>query len=136
MVFVGHYIHFYILVLQPLSRSVCLCKLPCKKGQSGPTYESLQAVFDLQAFRPAVNLSNPTIANISFTLYAVLGVVSGRNPLRLFRMRNVSNLNSNFNPNLALFLFSIFQNEKTQILSTFLWLRLVSSNEGHVFKAL
>ncbi|XP_061153187.1 5-hydroxytryptamine receptor 3A-like [Syngnathus typhle] len=49
----------------------------------------MQAVFDLQAFRPAVNLSNPTVTNISFTLYAVLGV-----------------------------------NEKTQILTTFLWLRL------------
>ncbi|KAF7667213.1 hypothetical protein LDENG_00071980 [Lucifuga dentata] len=36
----------------------------------------MQAVFDLQAFRPAVNLSNPTVTNISFTLYAVLGVVS------------------------------------------------------------
>ncbi|XP_068599610.1 5-hydroxytryptamine receptor 3A [Brachionichthys hirsutus] len=49
----------------------------------------MQAVFDVKPFRPAVNLSNPTIANISFTLYAVLGV-----------------------------------NEKTQILTTFLWLRL------------
>ncbi|XP_069009623.1 uncharacterized protein [Embiotoca jacksoni] len=48
----------------------------------------MQAVFDLKPFRPAVNLSNPTITNISFTLYAVLGV-----------------------------------NEKTQILTTFLWLR-------------
>uniref|UniRef100_A0A3B3VXW6 5-hydroxytryptamine receptor 3C-like n=1 Tax=Poecilia latipinna TaxID=48699 RepID=A0A3B3VXW6_9TELE len=35
----------------------------------------MQAVFDMQPFRPAVNLSNPTVANISFTLYAVLGVV-------------------------------------------------------------
>uniref|UniRef100_A0A3B4XBP8 5-hydroxytryptamine receptor 3A-like n=1 Tax=Seriola lalandi dorsalis TaxID=1841481 RepID=A0A3B4XBP8_SERLL len=43
---------------------------------NGPTYESMQAVFDLQPFRPAVNLSNPTITNISFTLYAVLGVVT------------------------------------------------------------
>ncbi|KAF4083067.1 hypothetical protein AMELA_G00135780 [Ameiurus melas] len=61
----------------------------CRPGQSGPTYESLQEVFDRKPFRPAVNLSNPTITNISFTLYAVLGV-----------------------------------NEKTQILTTFLWLRL------------
>ncbi|XP_058257344.1 5-hydroxytryptamine receptor 3A-like [Hemibagrus wyckioides] len=61
----------------------------CRPGHSGPTHESLQEVFDRKAFRPAVNLSNPTIANISFTLYAVLGV-----------------------------------NEKTQILTTFLWLRL------------
>ncbi|TNN75543.1 5-hydroxytryptamine receptor 3C [Liparis tanakae] len=45
------------------------------KGHSGPTYESMQAVFDREPFRPAVNLSNPTITNISFTLYAVLGVV-------------------------------------------------------------
>uniref|UniRef100_A0A4W5L0V5 5-hydroxytryptamine (serotonin) receptor 3A n=1 Tax=Hucho hucho TaxID=62062 RepID=A0A4W5L0V5_9TELE len=60
-------------------------------GHSGPTYESMQTVFDRISFRPAVNLSNPTIANISFTLYAVLGV-----------------------------------NEKTQILTTFLWLRLVN----------
>lgn len=59
-----------------LSVSLCYCKLSCKEGQSGPTHESLQSVFDLQPFRPAVNLSNPTIANISFTLYAVLGVVS------------------------------------------------------------
>ncbi|XP_061832022.1 5-hydroxytryptamine receptor 3A-like [Nerophis lumbriciformis] len=49
----------------------------------------MQDVFDLQAFRPVVNLSTPTVTNISFTLYAVLGV-----------------------------------NEKTQILTTFLWLRL------------
>uniref|UniRef100_I3K3M2 5-hydroxytryptamine (serotonin) receptor 3A n=1 Tax=Oreochromis niloticus TaxID=8128 RepID=I3K3M2_ORENI len=56
--------------------SVCYSILSCKNGHSGPTHESLQAVFDLQAFRPAVNLSNPTITNISFTLYAVLGVVS------------------------------------------------------------
>uniref|UniRef100_A0A3B3VXG3 5-hydroxytryptamine receptor 3C-like n=1 Tax=Poecilia latipinna TaxID=48699 RepID=A0A3B3VXG3_9TELE len=45
-------------------------------SQNGPTHESMQAVFDMQPFRPAVNLSNPTVANISFTLYAVLGVVS------------------------------------------------------------
>ncbi|CAL8253072.1 unnamed protein product [Merluccius merluccius] len=70
---------------------VCQSKLTCKEGHSGPTYESIQDVFDLKAFRPAVNLSNPTIANISFTLYAVLGV-----------------------------------NEKTQILTTFLWLRLAN----------
>uniref|UniRef100_A0A672J4C5 5-hydroxytryptamine (serotonin) receptor 3A n=1 Tax=Salarias fasciatus TaxID=181472 RepID=A0A672J4C5_SALFA len=76
------------------SVSVCFSKLTCEEGHSGPTYESMQAVFDLKPFRPAVNLSNPTIANISFTLYAVLGV-----------------------------------NEKTQILSTFLWLRLYWHNE-------
>ncbi|XP_062869425.1 uncharacterized protein LOC134331821 [Trichomycterus rosablanca] len=63
--------------------------LMCESHHSGPTYESLQEVFDRKPFRPAVNLSNPTITNISFTLYAVLGV-----------------------------------NEKTQILTTFLWLRL------------
>ncbi|XP_054645682.1 5-hydroxytryptamine receptor 3A-like [Dunckerocampus dactyliophorus] len=54
----------------------------------------MQAVFDLQAFRPVVNLSNPTVTNISFTLYAILGV-----------------------------------NEKTQILTTFLWLRLYWNHE-------
>uniref|UniRef100_A0A4W4E7L4 5-hydroxytryptamine (serotonin) receptor 3A n=1 Tax=Electrophorus electricus TaxID=8005 RepID=A0A4W4E7L4_ELEEL len=70
--------------------SLSLCELTCQKGHSGPTYESLQEVFDRKPFRPAVNLHNPTTVNISFTLYAVLGV-----------------------------------NEKTQILTTFLWLRLV-----------
>ncbi|KAJ8418886.1 hypothetical protein AAFF_G00003850 [Aldrovandia affinis] len=71
-----------------------LCRLTCREGHSGPTYESLQTVFDRKPFRPAVNLSNPTITNISFTLYAVLGV-----------------------------------NEKTQILTTFLWLRLYWHHE-------
>uniref|UniRef100_A0A8C6SAS5 5-hydroxytryptamine receptor 3A n=1 Tax=Neogobius melanostomus TaxID=47308 RepID=A0A8C6SAS5_9GOBI len=80
--FLNVYIFFYIL------------KLQCMEGHSGPTYESMQAVFDLKEFRPAVNLSNPTITNISFTLYAVLGV-----------------------------------NEKTQILTTFLWLRLYWHHE-------
>ncbi|XP_051979667.1 5-hydroxytryptamine receptor 3A-like [Xyrauchen texanus] len=63
--------------------------LHCEDGQSGPTYDSLQEVIDRKSFRPSVNLSNPTITNISFTLYAILGV-----------------------------------NEKAQILTTFLWLRL------------
>ncbi|XP_067086106.1 5-hydroxytryptamine receptor 3A-like [Osmerus mordax] len=67
----------------------CHSVLTCKEGHSGPTHESIQTVLDRKSFRPAVNLSNPTITNISFTLYAVLGV-----------------------------------NEKTQILTTFLWLRL------------
>ncbi|KAL4608185.1 5-hydroxytryptamine receptor 3A-like [Arapaima gigas] len=82
-----------ILLLAPcllLTVSPSLCLLKCEEGHSGPTYESLQYVIDRKYFRPAVNLSNPTISNISFTLYAVLGV-----------------------------------NEKTQILTTFLWLRLV-----------
>uniref|UniRef100_A0A3B3UTG1 5-hydroxytryptamine receptor 3C-like n=1 Tax=Poecilia latipinna TaxID=48699 RepID=A0A3B3UTG1_9TELE len=70
-----------------------------KEGKSGPTHESMQAVFDMQPFRPAVNLSNPTVANISFTLYAVLGV-----------------------------------NEKAQLLTTFLWLRLFWHNEYLVWE--
>ncbi|KAM4547883.1 5-hydroxytryptamine receptor 3A-like [Odontesthes bonariensis] len=77
-----------------LSVPICHSELTCKEGHSGPTHESMQAVFDLKSFRPVVNLSNPTIANISFTLYAVLGV-----------------------------------NEKTQILTTFLWLRLYWHHE-------
>uniref|UniRef100_A0A3B5KW89 5-hydroxytryptamine (serotonin) receptor 3A n=1 Tax=Xiphophorus couchianus TaxID=32473 RepID=A0A3B5KW89_9TELE len=70
-----------------------------EEGRSGPTHDSMQAVFDMQPFRPAVNLSNPTITNISFTLYAVLGV-----------------------------------NEKAQLLTTFLWLRLFWRNEYLVWE--
>ncbi|XP_020558472.1 5-hydroxytryptamine receptor 3A-like [Oryzias latipes] len=81
--------YFYVWLV-----SVLPGKLICKEGNSGPTHESLKAVFDLQPFRPAENLTNPTITNISFTLYAVLGV-----------------------------------NEKAQLLSTFLWLRLYWHNE-------
>ncbi|KAM9831440.1 uncharacterized protein ACB057_018630 [Neosynchiropus ocellatus] len=77
-----------------MTHTVVHSSLTCEEGHSGPTHESIQAVFDLQPFRPAVNLSNPTVTNISFTLYAVLGV-----------------------------------NEKTQILSTFLWLRLYWHHE-------
>ncbi|XP_077573945.1 5-hydroxytryptamine receptor 3A-like [Stigmatopora nigra] len=83
-----------ISTLLLLTASLCHNKLTCKEGESGPSHESMQAVFDLQAFRPVVNLSNPTVTNISFTLYAVLGV-----------------------------------NEKTQILTTFLWLRLYWHHE-------
>ncbi|XP_016106194.1 5-hydroxytryptamine receptor 3E-like [Sinocyclocheilus grahami] len=92
-----------ILVLKYLARLACMKKscdknfevsclakmLRCEEGQSGPTYDSLQEVIDKKSFRPSVNLSSPTITNISFTLYAILGV-----------------------------------NEKAQILTTFLWLRL------------
>ncbi|XP_069476345.1 5-hydroxytryptamine receptor 3C-like [Ambystoma mexicanum] len=63
--------------------------LACTGSQSGPSYESLQEVFSRKSFRPTLNYSRPTSANISFTIYAILGV-----------------------------------NEKTQILTTFLWLRL------------
>ncbi|XP_039626088.1 5-hydroxytryptamine receptor 3A-like [Polypterus senegalus] len=74
--------------------SVACAILICDKKHSGPTYESLQDVFNKKSFRPAFNLSSPTITNISFTLYAVLGV-----------------------------------NEKTQLLTTFLWLRLYWHHE-------
>lgn len=67
---------FACLCVSSPSVSLCLCELTCREGHSGPTYESLQQVFDRKPYRPAHNLSNPTIANISFTLYAVLGVVS------------------------------------------------------------
>ncbi|CAL8345264.1 unnamed protein product [Gadus morhua 'NCC'] len=88
-----------ILTSLLLTGFVCQGKLTCKEGHSGPTYESMQEVFDKKSFRPAVNLSNPTITNISFTLYAVLGV-----------------------------------NEKTQILTTFLWLRLYWHHEFMVWE--
>ncbi|KAM8887732.1 5-hydroxytryptamine receptor 3A [Synchiropus picturatus] len=85
--------HQLLGVFWTLATQIC-SSLTCEEGHSGPTHESIQAVFDLQPFRPAVNLSNPTVTNISFTLYAVLGV-----------------------------------NEKTQILTTFLWLRLYWHHE-------
>uniref|UniRef100_A0A3B4CI49 5-hydroxytryptamine receptor 3A n=1 Tax=Pygocentrus nattereri TaxID=42514 RepID=A0A3B4CI49_PYGNA len=58
--------------------SLSVCELRCLPGDSGPSFDSLQEVFDRKPFRPAVNLSNPTITNISFTLYAVLGRVPDR----------------------------------------------------------
>ncbi|XP_053316337.1 5-hydroxytryptamine receptor 3A-like [Spea bombifrons] len=69
-------------------------ELQCTGSEAGPTYESLQNVFDKKSFRPTLNYSRPTSVNISFTLYAVLGV-----------------------------------NEKSQILTTFLWLRLFWQHE-------
>ncbi|KAJ8374256.1 hypothetical protein SKAU_G00048360 [Synaphobranchus kaupii] len=60
---------FFLLTVAPAEGG-----LTCKEGHSGPTYESMQTVFDRKPFRPSVNLSNPTVTNISFTLYAVLGV--------------------------------------------------------------
>ncbi|XP_075122985.1 5-hydroxytryptamine receptor 3A-like [Leptodactylus fuscus] len=64
-------------------------ELECSGSEAGPSYESLQSVFDKKPFRPTLNYSRPTSVNISFTIYAVLGV-----------------------------------NEKSQILTTFLWVRL------------
>ncbi|KAG2463193.1 5HT3A protein, partial [Polypterus senegalus] len=60
--------------LREIVISVACAILICDKKHSGPTYESLQDVFNKKSFRPAFNLSSPTITNISFTLYAVLGV--------------------------------------------------------------
>ncbi|XP_018432003.1 PREDICTED: 5-hydroxytryptamine receptor 3A-like [Nanorana parkeri] len=69
-------------------------ELQCSGSEAGPSYESLQSVFDKKSFRPTLNYSRPTSVNISFTIYAVLGV-----------------------------------NEKTQILTTFLWLRMFWQHE-------
>ncbi|CAJ0965340.1 unnamed protein product [Ranitomeya imitator] len=69
-------------------------ELQCSASEAGPSYESLQSVFNTNSFRPTFNYSRPTSVNISFTIYAVLGV-----------------------------------NEKTQILTTFLWLRLFWQHE-------
>eukprot|EP00079_Xenopus_tropicalis_P035761 XP_017949532.1 PREDICTED: uncharacterized protein htr3c [Xenopus tropicalis] len=69
-------------------------ELRCTEPASGPSYESLREVFDKKSLRPTLNYSRPTSVNISFTIYAVLGV-----------------------------------NEKSQILTTFLWLRMFWYNE-------
>ncbi|XP_053316343.1 5-hydroxytryptamine receptor 3A-like [Spea bombifrons] len=69
-------------------------ELQCTGSEAGPTHESLQNVFEKKSFRPTLNYSRPTSVNISFTIYAVLGV-----------------------------------NEKSQILSTFLWLRMFWQHE-------
>nr|DBA26327.1 TPA: hypothetical protein GDO54_010603 [Pyxicephalus adspersus] len=69
-------------------------ELQCSGSEAGPSYESLQTVFDRKPFRPTLNYSRPTSVNISFTIYAVLGV-----------------------------------NEKSQILTTFLWLRMFWQHE-------
>ncbi|XP_063775371.1 5-hydroxytryptamine receptor 3A-like [Pseudophryne corroboree] len=69
-------------------------ELHCTGSEAGPSHESLQTVFTKKSFRPTLNYSRPTSVNISFTMYAVLGV-----------------------------------NEKSQILTTFLWLRLFWQHE-------
>ncbi|XP_043926700.1 5-hydroxytryptamine receptor 3E-like [Protopterus annectens] len=90
----GPEIDFSTVTLSNKEGTCITSKLICTNSETGPSYESLQEVFSRKPFRPSVNYSNPTSANISFTLYAVLGV-----------------------------------NEKTQILTTFLWLRLFWYNE-------
>ncbi|KAM8953074.1 5-hydroxytryptamine receptor 3A-like [Pelodytes ibericus] len=69
-------------------------ELQCTGNETGPTQESIQNVFNKKSFRPTLNYSRPTSVNISFTIYAVLGV-----------------------------------NEKSQILTTFLWLRMFWQHE-------
>uniref|UniRef100_A0A8C4RTV1 5-hydroxytryptamine receptor 3A-like n=1 Tax=Erpetoichthys calabaricus TaxID=27687 RepID=A0A8C4RTV1_ERPCA len=107
--------------------SIACAILICDKKHSGPTYESLQDVFNKKSFRPAFNLSSPTITNISFTLYAVLGVVS------IFTYTSgtddISTCETGPVLSLALLSFLLFQNEKTQLLTTFLWLRLYWHHE-------
>lgn len=51
--------------------------IKCTKfGQHGAYPTLLDSVFDRKAFRPTANFSIPTLINISFTLSAILGVVS------------------------------------------------------------
>ena len=45
-------------------------------GQNGKYMTVLDSVFERKAFRPAINFSIPTIVNISFTVSAILDVVS------------------------------------------------------------
>ncbi|XP_029473194.1 5-hydroxytryptamine receptor 3A-like [Rhinatrema bivittatum] len=66
----------------------------CSGGDSETFLDSFSHVFSKKAFRPAHNLMQPTVVNISITLYAILGV-----------------------------------NEKDQLLTTFLWLKMVWFND-------
>ena len=45
-------------------------------SQNGKYTTALDSVFERKAFRPAINFSIPTIVNISFTVSAILDVVS------------------------------------------------------------
>ncbi|XP_053567914.1 5-hydroxytryptamine receptor 3A-like [Bombina bombina] len=81
------------------NRPVQSAELQCSGSQLGPSYESLLDVFAKKSFRPTLNYSHPTSVNISFTIYAVLGV-----------------------------------NEKSQILTTFIWLRLFWQHEFLTWK--
>ncbi|KAM4772179.1 5-hydroxytryptamine receptor 3A-like [Rhinophrynus dorsalis] len=69
-------------------------RLNCTGGQTENFLDSFREVFLRKAFRPVRDLNQPTVVNISITLYAILGV-----------------------------------NEKDQLLTSFLWLRMVWFNE-------
>ncbi|XP_063297795.1 5-hydroxytryptamine receptor 3C-like [Pelobates fuscus] len=84
----------HVKFIGALGSAIRSSELQCTGSETGPSEESLMAVFEKKALRPTLNYSRPTSVNISFTLYAVLGV-----------------------------------NEKSQILTTFLWLRLFWQNE-------
>ncbi|KAM4694322.1 5-hydroxytryptamine receptor 3A-like [Discoglossus pictus] len=84
----------YAELMRSLARlSRVKAELKCTGSNHGPSSESLQEAASKKFIRPTWNYSDPTVVNVSFTLYAVLGV-----------------------------------NEKTQILTTFIWLRLFWPN--------
>ncbi|KAM4694323.1 5-hydroxytryptamine receptor 3A-like [Discoglossus pictus] len=66
----------------------------CTGRRTEDFLDSFTYIFARKAFRPVRDLNQPTVVNISITLYAILGV-----------------------------------NEKDQLLTTFLWLRMVWFNE-------
>lgn len=57
-------------------------------GQNGLYTTALDSVFERKAFRPVINYSIPTIVNISFTVSAILDVVS-TDSLALLSMLNL-----------------------------------------------
>lgn len=91
--------------------------------------EALDPVFNLSAIRPVMNLSTPTNVSIYFTLFGILGVVSDKVMSAIGH--STAFINST-HPEIVSTqtMFSSSQDEKAQVLTTYIWQTLVSASSS------
>lgn len=101
---------------------------------SEPTTKSLlnamkEEVISYSEARPVISLKTPTNVSVDLTLYGILGVVSKSMEDYIFYLKKITKLwhsnNTNSTKNGYRYIYFPFQNEKSQVLETYLWVRTV-----------
>lgn len=121
--------------------------LNCSEPSQPQLLQALTPIFNLSAIRPVMNMTTSTDVSVYFILYGVLGVVSPRNLTKCDDLTVVWwHLNHKFHQSISVILHVlfwvfkipvvtsghtvlsclVFQDEKAQVLITYLWLHYVS----------
>lgn len=125
------YDFFFFLTVRPVLSGAI--EVNCSEPTQPALLKALLPVFNMSAIRPVLNMSTCTNVSTYFTLYGILGVVSALDGTNAWTQcaSVLHAVHKHLEPLLlslkTVCILHVFQDEKAQLLLTYLWMHYVKN---------